>query len=116
MRTVEETSLRVGDVGVLSRADIEILALALDLKNNDQSPAIVSDDYAIQNVSESLGIEHASLATFGISQKFDWVYYCPACFRRYTAEDAGQPCRVCGTPLKRKVSRKVKATRKIGSS
>ncbi len=116
MKTVEETSSRVGDVGVLSNADIEVLALALDLKNNDQSPAIVSDDYAIQNVSETLGIEHASLATFGISQKFDWTYYCPACFRRYTTEDAGQPCRVCGTPLKRKVVRKGKATKKIGRS
>ncbi len=116
MKTVEETSSRVGDVGVLSRADIEVLALALDLQNDNLSPAIVSDDYAIQNVSETLSIEHASLATFGISQKFDWIYYCPACFRRYTAEDAGQPCRVCGTPLRRKVVRKGKATRKIGRS
>ena len=116
MKTVEETSSKVGDVGVLSRADIEVLALALDLKNDNLSPAIVSDDYAIQNVSETLGIEHASLATFGISHKFDWIYYCPACFRRYTTKDAGQPCRVCGTPLRRKVVRKGITTRKIGRS
>lgn len=114
MKTVQETSSRVGDAVVLSRADIEVLALALDLKENGLSPAIVSDDYAIQNVSETLGMEHASLATFGIAQKFDWIYYCPACFRRYTTEDADQTCRVCGTPLKRKVVRKGKATRKIG--
>jgi UPF0271 protein len=114
MKTVQETSSKVGDAVVLSRADIEILALALDLKENGLSPAIVSDDYAVQNVSETLDIEHASLATFGISQKFDWVYYCPACFRRYTTEGAGQTCRVCGTPLKRKVVRKGKAIRKIG--
>jgi UPF0271 protein len=116
MKTVEDTSSRVGDLGVLSRADAEVLALALDLKNNDQSPVIVTDDYAIQNVSESLGIEHASLATFGISEKFDWIYYCPACFRKYTTEDTGHPCRVCGTPLKRKVVRKGKVTRKANYS
>jgi len=114
MKTVQETSSRVGDAVVLSKADIEVLALALDLKENGLSPAIVSDDYAIQNVSETLGMEHASLATFGIAQKFDWIYYCPACFRRYTTEDADQTCRVCGTPLKRKVVRKGKVTRKIG--
>lgn len=114
MKTVQETSSRVGDAVVLSRADIEVLALALDLKENGLSPAIVSDDYAIQNVSETLGMEHASLATFGIAQKFDWIYYCPACFRRYTTEDADQTCRVCGTPLKRKVVRKGTAIRKIG--
>jgi endoribonuclease Nob1 len=116
MKTVQETSSRVGDAVVLSRADIEVLALALDLKKDGLSPAVVSDDYAIQNVSETLSIEHASLATFGIAQKFDWIYYCPACFRRYTTEDADQTCRVCGTPLKRKVVRKGKAIRKIGRS
>lgn len=114
MKTVQETSSKVGDAAVLSKADIEVLALALDLKENGLSPAIVSDDYAIQNVSETLGMEHASLATFGIAEKFDWIYYCPACFRRYTTEDADQTCGVCGTPLKRKVVRKGKATRKIG--
>jgi UPF0271 protein len=113
MKTVKETSSRVGDAMVLSRADIEVLALALGLREEGLSPAIVSDDYAIQNVSETLGMEHASLATFGIAQKFDWIYYCPACFRRYMVEDADQMCRVCGTPLKRKVVRKGKAIRRV---
>ena len=116
MKTVQEASSRVGDAVVLSTADTEVLALALDLKKNGLSPAIVSDDYAIQNVSETLDIDHASLATFGIAQKFDWIYYCPACFRKYAAEDAGRACRVCGTLLKRKVVRKDKATRKVGRS
>ena len=110
----QKASSQVGDVGVLSSADVEVLALALELKENGLSPAIVSDDYAIQNVSETLGIEHASLATFGIARRFDWIYYCPACFRRYTVEDADRVCRVCGTRLKRKVIRKGPATRKVG--
>ena len=114
MRNVHETASGIGDVGVLSKADIEVLALALDLKKKGLSPAVVSDDYAIQNVSEALGIEHASLATFGIARRFDWIYYCPACFRRYTVEDADRVCRVCGTRLKRKVIRNGPATRKVG--
>jgi len=114
INVVQEVSSRVGDVGVLSSTDLEVLALALELKQDGLSPAIVSDDYAIQNVAETLGIEHASLSTFGIARKFDWIYYCPACFRKYTIEDAGQQCRVCGTRLKRKVARKEKATMKVG--
>lgn len=113
INTVHETSSRVGDIGVLSNADVEVLALAVDLKKSGLSPAIVSDDYAIQNVSETLDIEHVSLATFGITRRFSWVYYCPACFRRYPIEDAGQTCRVCGTRLKRKVVKKAKATKKV---
>jgi len=114
MKAIQEVSSRVGDVGVLSSTDVEVLALALELKQNGLSPAIVSDDYAVQNVSETLGIEHASLSTFGIARKFDWIYYCPACFRKYTVEDADRVCRVCGTRLKRKVIRKGPATRKVG--
>jgi len=114
LRVVEETSSKVGDVGVLSKADREVLALALDLRESGLLPVIVTDDYAIQNVSETLGVEHASLSTFGIAQKFDWIYYCPACFRRYKLEDAERPCRVCGTRLKRKVVGKEQVTRKIG--
>ena len=113
MTVVRVTSSRVGDVDVLSIADVEVLALALDLKNGSLSPAIVSDDYAIQNVSETLGIEHASLATFGIARRFEWVYYCPACFRKYRPEEAGEACRACGTRLKRKVVRQEKATREL---
>jgi UPF0271 protein len=111
--TVRQTSSRVGDVGVLSNADSDVLALALELRESGLSPVIVSDDYAVQNVAEMLDIEHASLATFGITSKFDWVYYCPACFRKYTAKDAGGSCSVCGTRLKRKVIRKEKAMKKV---
>jgi rRNA maturation endonuclease Nob1 len=110
---VHEISSKVGDVAMLSNADIDVLALALDLKKSGLSPAIVSDDYAIQNVCETLEIEHASLATFGIARKFDWIYYCPACFRRYRIEDADQTCSVCGTSLKRKVVKKTKPRKKI---
>ena len=113
IEAVEGVSARVGDVGVLSKADLEVLALALDLKYSGESPTIVSDDYAIQNVAETLGFEHASLATFGITKKFDWIYYCPACFRRYSVEEAGRRCRVCGTRLKRKVVRKERVAKKV---
>jgi UPF0271 protein len=111
---VGQASSKVGDARVLSEADSDVLALALELRESGLSPVIVSDDYAVQNVAEALGIEHASLATFGITSKFDWVYYCPACFRKYTAKDAGGSCSVCGTRLKRKVVRKEKATKKAG--
>jgi len=112
LKLINQASSRVGDVGVLSNADREVLALALDLKLSGLFPTIVSDDYAIQNVSETLGVEHSSLATFGIAKKFDWIYYCPACFRRYRAQDAKSACRVCGTRLKRKVARKEQVLRK----
>jgi UPF0271 protein len=107
---VEDTSSKVGESGYLSRADREVLALALDLKLDGHEPVIVSDDYAIQNLAEHLQIGHSSLANFGIVHRFDWIMYCPACHRRYRPPE--KKCLVCGTDLRRKVLSKKKATRR----
>jgi len=98
----------LGDRLVLSKADSSILALAVDLKKSGKTPIIVSDDYAIQNVAEGMGIGYQSLSSLGIRQKYKWTYYCPACFKRYVAGDL-QVCGVCGTKLKRRPSRKESA-------
>lgn len=101
LEEVSKKSAALGDKVMLSRADTNVLALAVDLRKEDKVPVIVSDDYAVQNVAEELGIAYQSLATLGIREKFNWTYYCPACFRRYTQTEL-KVCPVCGTKLKRK--------------
>jgi UPF0271 protein len=101
LEAVGEKAKQLGDRIALSKADTCVLALALDLKNQGSLPIIVSDDYAIQNVAEGIGVAYQSLATLGIRHKFSWTYYCPACFRHYPSGDI-QECAVCGTKLKRK--------------
>jgi len=98
---VSDEARALGDKVVLSKTDTSIVALALDLGKEGKTPVIVSDDYAVQNVAEALKLNYQSLATFGIRQKFNWVLYCPACFRQYPTGDT-QDCLVCGTKLKRK--------------
>ena len=107
---IEDASTKAGESGYLSRADREVLALAMDLKFDGQEPVIVSDDYAVQNLADHLGINHSSLANFGIVHRFRWIMYCPACYRRYNPPE--KKCRVCGTDLKRKVLSKAKASRR----
>jgi UPF0271 protein len=107
---VSQRAMALGDKLVLSRADMNVLALALDLSKEGKAPVIVSDDYAVQNVAESLRVEYQSLATLGIRQRFNWTYYCPACFRRYPNGEV-QVCQVCGTQLKRKPLSKQTARR-----
>ena len=101
LQEVLEKARILGDRVVLSKADTSVLALALDLRRDGKTPVIVSDDYAVQNVAEGISIAYQPLATLGIREKFSWVYYCPACFRRYAQADL-QICSVCGTKLKRK--------------
>lgn len=105
LREVADHAKLLGDRLVLSKADSSLLALAVDLKKSGRIPIIVSDDYAVQNVAEGLGIGYQSLASLGIRQKYKWTYYCPACFKRYATGDL-EVCGVCGTKLKRKPLRK----------
>lgn len=106
---VSEASARMGESGYLSRADSEVLALAVDLKLDGLDPIIVSDDYAIQNLADHLQIRHSSLANLGIVHRFQWIMFCPACHRRY--KPPAKKCLVCGTELRRKVLSKSKASK-----
>lgn len=99
---IEASATFVGDVFFLSEADQQVLALALELKMSGYSPLIATDDYSIQNVANQMGVEFASLATFGIRFRLQWMRYCPACHRKYPAKYKSGRCEVCGTELKRK--------------
>jgi UPF0271 protein len=101
----KESANRVGDSFFLSETDMQVLALALELRAQKCTPSIITDDYSIQNVATKAGIDFVSLATFGISRLFEWVRYCPACHREYLPEDKSTSCLVCGTRLKRKPRR-----------
>jgi UPF0271 protein len=111
LRTVKEASKRIGDVLFLSDADLQVLALALELKHEGRNPQIVTDDYSIQNVADLLETDFVSLMTFGIRFRLLWILYCPACHRKYPSDYRFKSCEVCGTRLKRKPLRK-KAVRK----
>jgi UPF0271 protein len=97
-----EASRIVGDKRYLSEADLQVLALALELKAVGLTPLVVTDDYSIQNVANKIDVEFTSLLTFGIKFRFKWILYCPACYRKYSPEYERETCKVCGTPLKRK--------------
>ena len=106
LETVRNASLELGEKLALSETDFQVLALTIDLKSEGMMPTIVSDDYAVQNVAEHLALGYASLATFGISKRFGWVLYCPACYRKYPQDRSRMTCEVCGTELRRRVSKK----------
>jgi UPF0271 protein len=105
---VQEASMKVGDRRYLSEADLQVLALALELKAGGLSPVIVTDDYSIQNVANKIGVEFTPLMTFGIKLRFKWILYCPACYRKYPPDYKSKVCEVCGTELKRKPKKKTR--------
>lgn len=102
---VKASATAVGDAFFLSEADLQVLALALELKTLGYYPVIGTDDYSMQNVATQIDVEFASFATFGIRRPLKWVRYCPACHKKYPGDYRSKRCTMCGTELKRKPRR-----------
>jgi UPF0271 protein len=91
-RSAEET----GDISVLSQADLDVLAKALEY-----SAVLATDDYALQNVALHLGLKIEPIGQPAIKRKLRRVQRCMACGKAFE----GDACPDCGTPKKRRERR-----------
>jgi UPF0271 protein len=92
----------MGEKGSLSKADVQLLALALEFKATGIKPIILTDDYGIQNVAHRMDIKFRSLATQGINRRLKWTIYCPGCRKEFGELVNNGLCLICGTKLKRR--------------
>ncbi len=90
-----KASKNTGDYQQLSKQDISIIGLCIDL-----SGEIITDDFAISNVAKNLGLKISPVMTEGIKDVGKWVHYCPGCRSNHKN---GKECPTCGTPLKKKL-------------
>ncbi len=88
-----EFAKRTGDIYKLSKTDIDVIALAIEINGT-----VITDDYAIQNVLKSVGLKYSGLSEKEISKIFQWKYRCTGCMRYY--EKYYESCPVCGSKLK----------------
>jgi len=95
LERVDRTAESTGDAGALSRTDARLLAAAFEL-----DATLVTDDYAMQNVAEELGVDVEVIARDGIDERRDWQFQCQGCGRIY--DDNRDRCEVCGSDLARK--------------
>jgi len=102
LKKAREVSREVGDLLSLSEADMKILALAVQLREEGYTPTIITDDYSIQNVAKKLAVNYESVTTYGIKFHLKWLLYCPACHKKYPPDYKFEKCEKCGTKLKRK--------------
>ena len=107
-KEILEASKKVGDIRSLSKADLQVLAIALELKSENLSPLILTDDYSIQNVANKIEIDFSSIMTFGIKFRVKWILYCPACYSKYPSDYKSNSCEICGIELKRKPKKKTR--------
>ena len=92
-----------GDLRVLSRTDISVIALALTLEGT-----VVSDDFAVQNVCRHLKIPVQNILQKKAKRRV-WKYICSGCGAEIP--DGGD-CPVCGSPPKRRGTEKSSGKRR----
>jgi endoribonuclease Nob1 len=104
---VKKTAQETGDDTRLSFADIEIIAIAIDInKEPDHEATILTDDYSIQNVASTLQIKFQGFSQNGITKKYKWVSRCPGCEKQFNK--ITKICPICGTITKNSVLQKKK--------
>ena len=87
-----------GDYPQLSRQDISVIALAVELGGD-----IISDDFAISNVAKNMGLGIFPIMTKGIIDVGVWVRYCPGCGAVHPSR---RECLNCGAVLRRRLVKK----------
>ncbi|GFN42347.1 MAG: nucleotide binding protein [Marine Group I thaumarchaeote] len=92
---IKVASKKTGDFNQLSKQDISVIALCLQMNGE-----IITDDFAISNVAKNLNLKVSSLMTSGINDVGNWIHYCLGCKKNF---ESGSECPLCGTRLKRKL-------------
>lgn len=96
LEEASKAAMESGDFNKLSRADMDVLALALEFK-----AIIITDDFAIENVASKLGISFIGADLKEISKVIKWNFRCTGCGRRFSK--FSKDCPVCGHSLRRTV-------------
>ena len=96
---VNKEAKETGDYDVLSKVDMDILALGYECKGT-----IITDDFAIQNVALALEVKFLSCSGKVISEKRAWRYKCTAC--NHKEKIKLKNCSVCGNEEIRRIKLK----------
>ncbi|MGI0018033.1 MAG: NOB1 family endonuclease [Nitrosotalea sp.] len=103
LKFILDESKNTGDFSELSKEDMSVLALCVQLKGE-----LVTDDFTVSNVARHLNLKVIPIMTKGISKVLDSVYLCPACNKSFKKMS---DCPICGSKLRKRSSK-----RKISSS
>ncbi|MCX8190075.1 MAG: hypothetical protein N3F05_02485 [Candidatus Diapherotrites archaeon] len=89
----------------LSKADLSVIALALQFKNEGKQFLVVTDDYSIQNFLLTESVEYLAPVQGKIKESISFERFCPVCKKKFFEKQRNNECPDCGIRLS---SRRVK--------
>lgn len=93
IQIIKKGAEKTGDIGRLSPADIEILALAKEM-----NATLLTDDYSIQNLAKELKINYKGIDIKEIEKKIYWKYRCKGCGKYWN--ELYRSCPICGSKVR----------------
>jgi UPF0271 protein len=100
VRHVESVASSTGDISVLSKNDIGLIALASTVIKEGSNATLVSTDFAVLNTAIQLDIPIID-PDQKFKQKITWGMRCPACQYKSKTSTRDTICPVCGTNMRR---------------
>lgn len=94
---VVKKSQETGDYQRLSKEDVSIIALCLQIGGE-----LVTDDFAISNVAKHMNLKVIPVMTKG-ADKMNWIYFCSGCNSNFSKISI---CPICGNKLRRREVKK----------
>jgi len=99
----KEARDHLGEAKNLSKIDIDLVSLALELKKEGKDVLICTCDLSVQNLAN-----HLSLEFWGekkIKKRIEWIFRCRGCGKTYSNKELEElnlgECCVCGSELRR---------------
>lgn len=83
----------------LSKADVSLLALALDLKKQRKKFVLLTDDYSVQNFCKLLKIKFDSVIRGKIEKTISFKKLCRGCGRQFPTNFPKKNCPDCGAEI-----------------
>ena len=83
----------------LSKADLSLLALALDLKQQKKKFVLTTDDYSVQNFCKLLKIRFDSVIRGKISKTISFKKRCRGCGKEFPGSFSSRACPDCGSAI-----------------
>ncbi len=105
IKKILKKAIQLGEIN-LSKTDIEVAALAYQLKYGTKNHIVViTDDYSLQNLIAHLCIEFMPLRTRGIKSKVVYEVFCPNCNWKLAPKYGKlvSKCPRCGMKLERRI-------------
>lgn len=90
----------------ISKADLSIVALGLELLAGKKEFIILTDDFSIQNFLELAGIPYSSVIQGEIREVFSISRHCPACGKIFKQKAGLRKCPDCGVLLQSKIKKR----------